>query len=150
MTRLSRLCFVGAALLLAATAGCGGQCNDIGCLDGLVVQFGGTPQLGKTYAITLSTVTRTPEVVPFMRCQLTTVAAGQTTLTCESTLEHRELGSSVQLAGAARGYDNLFVQVALDGVQQSERRFEVMWKKEELNGPGCGVCTSASVDVELR
>jgi hypothetical protein len=135
----------GAALLLGSCSE--RACTNRGCLfTGLNVRFGGGFELGKRYEVEISIVTPTPEVILVMRCALTPASATDYGLACTSAYLHAEQGDSIRFF---QELSTLLVSVSADGDMLYERTHEVEYTIEEINGPGCGTCEFAVVDVEL-
>jgi len=153
MTRMSRTSrrFAGALTLLAtlplALSGCRQACNDMGCLDGLNVSFAGSFEPGKTYDVTLSILTTTPEVVPIVHCSFSDPAAGGAGLLCSSASPFTASGTQLSIKDDT--IQNLRVTIAADGAVVGQQDYQVAFSSREINGPGCGVCTNASVTVDF-
>ncbi|HSY40694.1 MAG TPA: hypothetical protein VLA79_14235 [Polyangia bacterium] len=144
--------FAGALTLLAllplALSGCGGQaCTLIGCLDGLNVSFVGSFEPGKSYDITLSSLTTTPEVVPIVHCSYSDPAGGGPGLLCSSASPFTAAGSQLSIKDDT--IQNLRVTIATDGAVVGQQDYQVAFSSREINGPGCGVCTNANVTVDF-
>jgi hypothetical protein len=138
------------SLLLAATAaGCDGShtCTLIGCLDGVAISFEGL-NLGTTYDIAIADLNMMAHAaVPIMTCTAAATDAGYQTLSCSSSEAHSEIGTTVHIRDTT--LSAVEVTVSSNGVQLSDRSFDVNYTSKEINGPGCGVCTSASVTMTV-
>jgi hypothetical protein len=153
MTKMSRTGrrFAGALTLLAilplAISGCKTACGDVGCLGGLNISFVGWFDLGKTYDITLSVLTATPEVVPIVHCSYSDPAGGGAGLLCSSA--SRFTASGTQLSIEDDTIKNLRVNISADGAVVGQQDYQVAFSSSEINGDGCGTCTSASLTVDF-
>lgn len=146
MSRL-RLVVLSSLALCFGLAGCDNKvCSLIGCSEGLLITFDGSFGSNKTYDITVSDVT-TDEVVPILGCTLVAGDGTNGTLRCSSVHPHSEQGSTVSLRDPQPS--RLDIKVSVDGVQIADKQFDVAFKTVELNGPGCGTCTNASVTMSL-
>jgi hypothetical protein len=137
------------ALLAAGSSGCESShaCSLVGCLDGVIVSFTG---LGAhpSYDITITPVTTTPDVVPLATCTIDASDAGARQLTCTSSFEtHDEFGLSVRIQDST--LQAIQISVSSDGTPVAQQTFDVSYQSSEINGPGCGVCTQASVSMTV-
>ena len=135
--------------LALASFGCEPQkCGAVGCLRGVNIHFEGTFQPGKTYAIQISELTPTPEVVPIMKCSLTGAAAGATPeLLCSSAQMHATFATQVQIDDVV--LHQLRIAISADGTPVGQQDYPVLYASREINGPGCGTCTTAGITVAL-
>ena len=153
MTKMSRTGrrFAGALTLLAtlpfASSGCGQACSAIACLDGLNISFAGWFELGKTYDITLSVLTATPEVVPIVHCSYSDPAGGGPGLLCSSASQFTASGNQLSIKDDT--IKNLRVTISADGAVVGQQDYQVAFTSSEINGAGCGICTNASVTVDF-
>jgi len=136
-----------AASLSLGISGCGHSCTGVGCPDGLSIFLDGTPDPTAPRRIEVSEVTATPEVVLVMTCSLSTNSVGGPDLLCSSARQHSEHGNIIVI----RDYDlkHLVVTVSSGGTKLGEQTFDPTFTSEEINGPGCGVCSDASIRVML-
>jgi hypothetical protein len=144
-----RLVVVSSLALGLGLAGCqSGTCTLIGCREGLLITFDGSFEPNKTYDIVVSDVT-TAESVRLLACTLTPPADSSlaTTLECASVSPHSEQGGTVSLRDVQPA--RLDIKVSVGGTQIADKQFDVAFKTVELNGPGCGTCTSASLTMSL-
>lgn len=150
MSRFSLALLVAPVVVVVALAGCeyGQTCAAIGCSDGLNVQLNGNFEIGRSYQVDISTITVTPEVVPIMRCSLTRPTENGWDLRCNSAIPHSEsFGNWIQMRTTE--FKKLQVAVESDGITLGEQVLDVSYTSKEINGPGCGVCTSAVVNVTV-
>ena len=153
MTKMSRSArrFAGALTLLSilplAISGCEQSCTTRGCLDGLNVSFVGQFEPGKTYDVTLSVLTATPEVVPIMNCSYSDPAGGGAGLLCSSASPFTAAGTQLNIKDDT--IKNLRVTIAADGAVVGQQDYQVAFSSAEINGPGCGICTNASISVDF-
>jgi hypothetical protein len=144
---IRKSCLLASMLFALWTAGCDGACTLKGCQDGLVIQFAGRFDQTATYEIAVATTTHVSEVVTFARCLVTPNAVGLQ-LFCTSQHRHTENGTTLQLPESR--VDNLTVTISSGGGVIGEQRFDnIVFESREINGPGCGVCTNASVQVTI-
>lgn len=141
---MSRL-VVLAALLAAGAIGCEAShvCATVGCLYGVTVSFTG---LGAhpSYDITIASVTPPPDVVPISTCTLDVTDGGSRQLACTSSSETVDVsGTTVRIQDNT--LDSLQITVSSGGAQVAQQTFDVTYQSSEINGPGCGVCTTASL-----
>jgi hypothetical protein len=149
------ICFFRSRRLLLATPllgllGCdvGHTCTLVGCLDGLNIQLDGKFETGKAYQLDISTITTTPEIVPFMRCSVARLTENNWDLRCNSAFPHSEvLGNRIQIRTTE--FTKLKVVVSSSGMTLGEQTLDAGYTSKEINGPGCGVCTSALVSVTV-
>jgi hypothetical protein len=146
MIRMSRLIAL-LTLLASGAAGCESNhaCTLIGCLDGVVVSFNGL-DAHASYEIDVSAVS-TAEVASIMTCTVAATDAGSQQLACTSSEAHSEFGTSVQIRDSTLG--KLQITVSSGGTQVAQQTFDVTYQSREINGSGCGVCTSASVTMTV-
>jgi len=97
--------------------------------------------------VTVSNVTATPETIPVATCTAGVAAGGSTQLFCDSQLSHSESGSTLQFQGTE--LKKLLITVSSNGMTLVNRTEDVAYTSREINGPGCGVCTSASLTVTV-
>ena len=132
------------ALLAAGAGGCESSrvCSLIGCLDGVTVTFTG---LGahSSYDIVIAPVPATTDGAPLATCTLETSDAGVRRLTCASSETHIEFDTSVRIEDDT--LHTIQITVSSGGAQVAQQTFDVTYQSSEINGPGCGVCTTASV-----
>ena len=153
MTRMSRTGrrLAGPLTLLAilplAISGCGRGCTTIACLDGLNVSFFGSFEPGKSYDITLSVLTETPDVVPIMHCSYSDAASGGAGLLCSSTSPFTASGTQLSIKDDT--IKNLRVTIAADGAVVGQQDYQVAFSSREINGAGCGICTNANIIVDF-
>jgi hypothetical protein len=135
------------ALSLLGTLGLGGcdehGCTLIGSLNGLLITFDDSFTVGKTFDVTISEVTQTPEIVPVMNCTLT-----PPDIACASGLFHAEQFGGVVIADDKPS--RLDIAVSSNGMKLAEKQFDVVFTTKEPNGPGCGTATSATVTMSLK
>jgi hypothetical protein len=149
LIRLSRSCLLAAALLIQIVAcDLGRTCTDIGCLDGLIIQLKGNFELGKTYDLQIDTITTMPEVVPVMSCSVLRPAENQWDVRCRSSFTHTEnLGNTIQIRSTE--IKKMMVTVSSGGAMLGQQMLEASYTSKEINGEGCGTCTSGVVDVTV-
>jgi hypothetical protein len=139
-------------LLAGCTAGCSDKqfmtCTLIGCLDGLLISLyavaedaGAAP-----YEIVVNDVSTTSAGVPVATCTFTP-SPGPMALSCTSTRAVEELGSMIEIHGPP--LTKLVVVVSRKGMKLAELPFEPVYETKEINGPGCGTCTQARIEVTL-
>ena len=135
--------------LLVGLLGCDSRaCTLKGCFDGLNIQLDGKFEIGKVYDVNISVITTTPEVVPIMICSITRPTENGWDLRCSSVLPHSEIfGNRIQIRTTE--ITKLGVVVSSSGAKVGEQTFDVTYTSQEINGPGCGVCTSALVNVTI-
>jgi hypothetical protein len=144
-----RLVVLSSLALCLGLAGCESKaCTDIGCREGLLITFDDSFESSKTYDVVVSDVT-TAESVRILGCTLLPPADSSlaATLECTSPSPHSESGRTVSLREAQPMH--LDIEVSMGGAQIADKQFDVAFKTVELNGPGCGTCTSASVTMSL-
>jgi len=134
------------ATLAMGAVGCGHACNAIGCLDGLVLAFDGLVA-GTTYQVTVSQVTATPETIPVATCTAVVAANGSPQLSCSSERPHTESSNTLQFHDTE--LTKLVITVSSNGMTLVNQAADVSYTSSEINGPGCGVCTQASVSVTV-
>jgi len=136
-------------LLLVGLSTCGSEhsCTLIDCLDGLNIQLDGKFEMGETYQVDISVITTTPEVVPIMRCSLSRPTENSWDLRCNSAFPHSEFGNRIQVRTTEE--KKVKVAVSSNAMTLGEQVFDVAYTSKEINGPGCGVCTSALIDVTV-
>jgi len=118
----------------------------MGCDDGLTVDFhGGKP--GSTYRLEVASVTPLPEIVPIVVCSLEVIDPNRQRLSCSSRELHREIAGRLVINDA--GLRNVLVSVFLSDEPVTQQQFAVRYTTAEINGSGCGTCTSASVEVAI-
>jgi len=163
MIRLSRfgrrLLFVACGLMAPAEAlsvnACTTEhsCTTIGCLDGLNLRLEGAFLPGKTYELEVSSVSDGDQAASLMLCTVTAPAAGSAggnaglTTSCTSALAHVNVGNLIQIQDTT--LKQVRVSVSLDGVPVGEQAFQATYQSREINGPGCGVCTSANESITI-
>lgn len=137
-----------AVAFLVGNGGCGEHaCGLVGCLNGLTVTFSGNYEAGATYTAVVNRVASVPETVPLATCQIEPSPEGGHRAVCTSATVHSEIANSTRIE--QNDLTNLRVAVSRDGTQLGEQTFQPAYSSREINGPGCGVCTSASVSVEI-
>jgi hypothetical protein len=142
MIRMSRYLALAVAVGALASAGCSQECGAAACLRGVGVSLEGFAP--GTYEVKIAVVTATAEAAPLATCTLTGGDAGGPLL-CASPEAHSELGNQVRIDDTS--YDRIQVTVSSNGAQVTQQTFDVHYSSEEINGPGCGVCTSATLTV---
>jgi hypothetical protein len=137
-------------LLLAPLAGGGcdlsKSCTAIGCLDGLTITFAGNIDPNATLRIDLARRTA-GEPVPFMACMSSPTGTSGRLTQCNSALNHTELGTAVIIHDTT--LTELMVTVSESGTVLVEDSFTAAYTTREINGPGCGTCTSGSHTVTV-
>jgi hypothetical protein len=121
-------------------------CGEIGCDNGLTVVFRGG-NAGSTYRLEVASVTPLPETVPFVRCFLEVLAANSNRLSCSSAELHREFAGRLVINDL--GLKNVLVSVFLSDQPLTQQQFQIVYATSEVNGPGCGTCTHASIEVSI-
>jgi len=140
-------------LALLAVNGCssdgsssGRTCTLMACNEGLVVNFDHDFPFGTTYEVSIAQVTGDEPPPVFATCEFVKEASGESvSLRCSSALQHQEFGESAVLRDTS--LERLLVTISVDGSVVDTQQFEVSYTTREINGPGCGYCTSASILV---
>ncbi len=149
MIRMSQLLCLLAALPAFATAGCAGHgCTDQGCADGLNVSFSGL-DASSSYEIAIAQPLATGYVFTFMTCTLGPTDGGARQLACSSTSEEHREGYDASVQILDNTIKKLQITVSSGGVQIAQQTFDVSYTSKEINGPGCGVCTTAHVAMTI-
>lgn len=144
MIRLSRYLTIS-ALACWILAGCDGQsCTTRACNEGLTISFAGLSS-ATTYQIVVSNVTNTPESIPIATCTLAPDANGTPELSCNSSEVHTDVGSYLRIEDST--FQEIQVDISADGETVLQQSYPVTYQSTEINGPGCGVCTQASITV---
>jgi hypothetical protein len=154
MIRLSRLrnwkvmpALLLTALLSAVPACEGKSCGTVGCAQGLSIDFDANFSQAATYQVVVSVVTATPETVPIATCTLVASDGGGVQLLCDSMEIHSELSNTLRIDDMT--LSKILVSVSVGGNTVTEQTFEPVYKAAEINGPGCGTCTSATVQMTI-
>jgi hypothetical protein len=146
------------ALVLAAVSGCGGEvqppryCTAVGCLSGLNIAFDGTFDPMATYVVDIAEVTATSENVPMARCTRTGEGVGVFRMNCTSTTHDVGQGGDGVRFPNDIGIHKVHVIVSAGedpSVQVGDQTLEAVVSSLEINGPGCGVCTSARASLTI-
>ena len=147
--RLAALACLALASVAAsfAVTSCGYACTAIGCWNGLVIELGGNIGQHDDLDIEVAHITPTPEVIQAMTCKFTRSSTGEQLL-CGSIREHREINSRT-INFLSDELKNIRITISSGASVISEQMFEVQYKSAEINGPGCGVCTNATVNVAI-
>ena len=95
----------------------------------------------------MSEDTITPERVEIMRCTLTVQASGSRELLCNSVLQHQMLGGSTVTLREMPA--NVHVSITEGTATVAEKTVAPNYVTEEVNGPGCGTCTHATLNVTV-
>jgi hypothetical protein len=141
------------AAILGLSAVAGGACSSltcaaVACLEGLVVHLDGDFEPG-TFDVAL--IEDGPAgSAQFMTCSLSVAAAdagAARQLLCSSAVDHSELGTMIQIR--RDDVDGLTVVVSSSGTEIGRQSFQPAYMTREINGPGCGTCTSAAVHVTV-
>jgi hypothetical protein len=122
-------------------------CTTRGCLEGLQLVLDGELAASADLQIVFAAVTSTA-VVPIVTCSLAWAATGQEQLLCGSGAQHAEL-SSRQITLRDTSLTKVRVTISSGGAKLSEQDLDVHYVSEEINGPGCGLCTTAMGHVAL-
>jgi len=142
MIGMSRCLAFAAGLAALAAAGCSQTCGAAACFQGVVVSFTGFAP--GTYEVEIGAVTTTSQAAPIATC---TLMAGDSAgpLSCSSSESHSEIGNQVTIGDTS--LDQIQVTVSANGAPVTQQTLQVNYHSDEINGPGCGVCTSARVNV---
>lgn len=136
---------LGALLLSPGSTGCGHGCTLKGCSQGLHIVLDRSFD-GRTLELVVSELTSTPEVVPFMRCDLKPrVGSIGHDAFCNSSRPHHQQGGITIDDFPAQ----VVVAVSEGGVKLGQQTFTPAYTNEEINGPGCGRCHFGSVTVSM-
>jgi hypothetical protein len=136
------------AALLSAVPACDSRgCTAIGCYQGLSITFGGNFTQSATYDVVVSVVTTTPETVPIATCTLVASDGGAAHLLCESQELHLEQSNTLRFDDTT--LTKVLVSVSMGGTTVAEQTFEPAYTTREINGPGCGTCTSAAIQMTI-
>jgi hypothetical protein len=153
MIRLSRLmswkgmpALLLAALLFAVPS-CESSCGLVGCARGLSITFDANFSQAATYDVVVSVVTATPETVPIVTCTLVASGGDGAQLLCASQEAHSELSNTLRIDDTT--LSKILVSVSMGGNTVAEQTFEPVYNTGEINGPGCGTCTSATVQMTI-
>ena len=145
MIGMSRSVPLLAVLGALGAFGCDHSCGAVGCNNGLSLSFAGfTP--GSTYQIVVSVVTPM-EVIPFVTCTAAPDDLGAEQLSCASDQLHAESGTTLRIPDDT--LKQLQVNVSSNGTHFVQQTFAVTFESKEINGPGCGVCTSADITMTI-
>jgi hypothetical protein len=149
---MARRAFLFAAVVALSTIGGGAclsrTCSGIACLEGLVVHLDGDFEPGDTFDVALLEDGAAGSA-QFMTCSLSIPASGPSAaqVSCSSPVEHSELGTMIQIRGDHIA--SLIVVVSSSGTELGRQSFQPEYTTREINGPGCGTCTSAAVHVTM-
>lgn len=136
------------ASLLAAVPACEGKGGgDVGCAEGLSITFDANLSQAATYDVVVSVVTTTPETVPIATCTLVASDGGGVQLLCGSMENHSEDSNTLRIDDPTLA--KILVTISSGGNTVAEQIFEPVYTAKEINGPGCGICTSASLQMTI-
>lgn len=138
------------AILALSSLSCsllGHQCKAIGCLEGLNILLTGGFDPDKTYTIDLSRLTSTGAAVPVMSCARTWPSTSGALMDCTSSLRFQADPYRIQIFD--QSITRLRVAISVDGAIVNQKDYDVAFSSREINGEGCGWCTSASVNVDF-
>ena len=148
MSHLGRSILRHAVWLIALAAlpitSCSHSCTLIYCPQGLLISLHGKFDPQTTYEITINEIR--PDAGFSMKCWLAPPSSAGPPLTCasgDSTFD----GKTIQIKSMV--LQEIAVTVSANGKQLGEQRFTPVYLKSEPNGPGCGVCTQASVALTI-
>jgi hypothetical protein len=142
--------------LLAAVLGLGvssceltHECTLIGCLDGLTVSFTfGAAATGRHETdVQIDEVTATMEVAPLATCHYAIGLEPDIQWSCVSSRGHSDFIRSIRFPGTDLRKVN--VTVLSGATQISQQTFAPNYNSAEINGSGCGVCTTAQIHVDV-
>ncbi|HZL19511.1 MAG TPA: hypothetical protein VFG23_17380 [Polyangia bacterium] len=133
--------------LLLAVPSCQTACGLVGCAQGLSITFDANFNQAATYDVVVSVVTATPETVPIATCTLVASDGGGAQLLCGSQEAHSEQSNTLRIEDTTLA--KVLVSVSLGGNTVAEQTFEPAYTTAEINGPGCGTCTSASIQMTI-
>jgi hypothetical protein len=138
-----------AALTLSSLVGlaCGRYCTARGCSEGLTISLRGGFDPDKTYVIDVNQLTSAGEAVPLIRCARTWPSSGNTGMECTSSQPFEADPFRIRLADQGSG--KLQVIVSVDGAVVGQRDYDAVVASREINGEGCGFCTSGEVVVDF-
>jgi hypothetical protein len=147
------------ALVLAAVCGCGIEgehhspmfCTLIGCLNGLTVGFDGNFDPQVTYLFDISEVISPSETAPMASCTRAMPSNDVLQINCTTTREVTSDGDSVRFPNDVNVHKIVVTVSKVDGatVPLGSQTLEPVVTSAEINGPGCGVCTSARAGVTI-
>lgn len=133
---------------LVGNAGCGEhECGLVGCANGLTVTFDGNYEAGATYTANVSGGTSGLDIAVELACAIEPAAPGGHRAVCTSALPHYEVANSTRLPQT--DLTSVRIAVSKDGATLGAQTFQPTYVAREINGPGCGVCTSAAVSVTI-
>ena len=136
------------AALLSAVPACDSHgCTTQGCPQGLSITFEGNFTAGATYDVVVSVVTATPETVPIATCTLVASDGGAAQLLCGSMEAHSEQPNILRIEDTT--LSKVLVSVSMGGTTVAEQTFEPAYTTREINGAGCGTCTSAAIQMMI-
>ena len=135
---------ITAALLLLS--GCGGlQCTLKGCGGDLSIFLGSGFDKTKSYSIDVNDVTGTGSLLT--SCTLAPATGGESPLKCSAEVAKWTGPYYIRLDGVRPA--KVLVTVSAGGAKLSEQMFAPVYEDQEINGRGCGVCTTARVDLNI-
>jgi hypothetical protein len=147
MIRMSQLRRLVVMALVGLSLGCLNQvCSAIGCLEGLNIWLEGGFDPDKPYTIELSRPMPGGGQVPVMSCVRTMPLSSGTQMTCTSSLRFVADPHHIQILD--QSITKLRVVISAEGAVISQRDFDIKFPRQEINGRGCGWCTSASITID--
>jgi len=136
------------AVLAFALTGCEPHaCNTIGCTDGLEIAFEANTSSAAAQGNLLDITIETKSAGEFPRVMTCSFETTTRQLLCSSPYVHTVDSNRVHFS--TTDLKTLRVTVSANGNQLSQEIFTPAYTAEEVWGPGCGVCTQATLHVAL-
>lgn len=135
---------IAAALLLLS--GCGRTCTTIGCLGGLLISLDGGFDGTTSYRIDVNEMTDAAKGALLTSCTLSPAAGAEPQLKCSSTTAQL-LSKTIWISGVEPA--KVLVTVLAGDAKLGEQLFEPAYDSQEINGSGCGVCTTAQASLTI-
>ena len=133
---------IAAALLLLS--GCG-PCALLGCPGELSIYLGGGFVNTTSYRIDVNDMTGTGALLT--SCTLAPATGAESPLKCSSEVARLTGPDAIRLDGVRPA--KVLVTVSTGDSKLSEQMFAPVYADQEINGRGCGVCTSAQVSLTV-
>jgi hypothetical protein len=116
-------------------------------LGGLVAVLDGRFDGTTPYRIDVNEMSATAKGALLTSCTLSPAAGADPQLKCSSAVAKLELFKTIRLQGIEPA--QVLVTVSVGDTKLGEQMFEPAYSSEEINGSGCGVCTSAQASVTI-
>jgi len=138
------------ALVGLSPAACnpfGHACGAVGCIGGVIVSLQGGFDPDKPYTIELSRLTPSGEATVLTTCTRLASSTAGLQLSCTPAAGPQTNPYMIQILD--NSITGLRVVISADGGVVGQKDYAVHVTSDEINGPGCGVCTGARVSVDF-